>query len=201
MATTDLGACEWFVWNLQRSNLIDRGQLDQVVGEFLKKQPRAEPSALAQYLVKEGILSQFQADRLLQDKAQNLVLGPYVLMDALGSGSMGTVYKAQSKNDSNWYAVKVLPRRSMWNVRIARRQVRSFEQCKHPSVVPFVDVGTAGGTHYLAWPLVEGVTLDSIVQQQGTLDPSLAASYALQTVEGLSLCHQNNLIHGILKPS
>ena len=65
MATTDLGACEWFVWNLQRSNLIDRGQLDQVVGEFLKKQPRAEPSALAQYLVTEGILSQFQAERLI----------------------------------------------------------------------------------------------------------------------------------------
>src|SRR5262249_33280779 len=101
----------------------------------------------------------------------------------------------------NWYAVKVLPRRSMWNVRIARRQLRTFEQCAHPSVVPFVDVGTAGGTHYLAWPLVEGVTLEAMVQQQGKLDPSLAAHYAMQTVEGLALCHQNNLIHGLLKPS
>ena len=63
-------------------------------------------------------------------------LGPFTLMDAVGSGSMGTVYKAQSKTDNNWYAVKVLPRRSMWNVRIARRKVRSFEQCKHPAVVP-----------------------------------------------------------------
>ena len=35
MMTTDLGACEWFVWDLRRSNLIDRGQLDQIVGEFL----------------------------------------------------------------------------------------------------------------------------------------------------------------------
>ena len=42
--TTDLGACEWFVWDLRRSNLIDRGQLDQVIGEFLKQEPRcAEP--------------------------------------------------------------------------------------------------------------------------------------------------------------
>src|SRR5262249_43069509 len=106
MVTTDLGACEWFVRNLQRSNLIDHGQLDQVVDEFLKRQPSAEPSALVDYLVHEGILSQFQADRLLQDKAENLVLGPFVLMDELGSGSMGTVYKSQSKNDNNWYAVK-----------------------------------------------------------------------------------------------
>src|SRR5437660_4707837 len=164
MVSTDLGACEWFVWDLRRSNLIDRGQLDQVVGEFLRKQPRAEPPALAQFLVDQGILSQFQSERLLQGKTQGLVLGPYTLMDALGSGSMGTVYKALSKNDNQWYAVKVLPRRSMWNVRIARRQVRAFEQCRHPAVVPFVDVGTAGGTHYLVWRFVEGVPLDRLVE-------------------------------------
>jgi serine/threonine-protein kinase len=93
---TDLGACEWFVWDLRRSNLIERGQLDQVVGEFLKRHPRAEPPALAEYLVKQGIISQFQADRVLQGKTQGLVLGPYTLMDALGAGSMGTVYKATS---------------------------------------------------------------------------------------------------------
>src|SRR5262249_50184569 len=117
MTTTDLGACEWFVWDLRRSNLIDRGQLDQVIGEFLARTPGAEPTALAEYLVKQGILTDFQADRLLQCKTQGFVLGPFTLKDALGTGSMGTVYKAQSKNDNNWYAVKVLPRRSMWNVR------------------------------------------------------------------------------------
>src|SRR5437764_12560853 len=192
MAITELGACEWFVWDLRRSNLIDRGHLDQLINEFLKKQPTAEPPALAQYLVSQGILSQFQAERLLQGKTQGLVLGPYTLMDALGSGSMGTVYKAVSKNDNQFYAVKVLPRRSMWNVRIARRQVRAFEQCRHPAVVPFVDVGTSGGTHYLAWPFVEGVTLETIVQQHTRLEPSLAAYYALQTAEGLNICHQQN---------
>src|SRR6201999_1909656 len=111
-------------------------------GEFLQKNPRAEPQALAVYLVEQEILTQFQAERLLQGKTQGFVLGPFTLMDSLGAGSMGTVYKAQSKTDNNWYAVKVLPRRSMWNVRIARRKVRLFEQCRHPSVVPFVDVGT-----------------------------------------------------------
>src|ERR1700678_3527831 len=167
MVTTELGACEWFIWDLRRSNLIDRGQLDQVVGEFMQGNPRAEPPGLAVYLVEKGILSQFQADRLLQGKTQGFVLGPFTLMDALGAGSMGTVYKAQSKNDQQWYAVKVLPRRSMWNVRIARRKVRAFESCRHPAVVPFVDVGTAGGMHYLAWPMVEGETLEAIVKRDG----------------------------------
>jgi serine/threonine protein kinase len=201
MVSTELGACEWFVWDLRRSNLIDRGQLDQVIGEFLSKNPRAEPAALSEFLVQQGILTQFQADRLLQGKTQGFVLGPFTLMDALGAGSMGTVYKATSKTDNKWYAVKVLPRRSMWNVRIARRKVRAFEQCRHPAVVPFVDVGTAGGMHYLAWPYVEGESFDRIVQHQGRLKPSLVAYYALQIAEGLEICHQQGLFHGFLKAS
>jgi serine/threonine protein kinase len=201
MLQTDLGACEWFVWDLRRSNLIDRGQLDQIVGEFLNRHPGAEPPALAEFLIKQGILTQFQADRLLQGKTQGFVLGPFTLMDALGTGSMGTVYKAHSKTDNKWYAVKVLPRRSMWNVRIARRKVRAFEACKHPSVVPFVDVGTAGGMHYLAWPMVEGETLDKMVQREGKLSPGAAVTLTIKAAEGLENVHQQGLFHGLLKPS
>jgi serine/threonine-protein kinase len=199
--TTDLGACEWFVWDLRRSNLLDRGQLDQVIGEFLSKNPGAEPPQLAEFLVTQGILTDFQAERLLQGKTQGFVLGPFTLMDALGAGSMGTVYKAQSKNDQRRYAVKVLPRRSMWNVRIARRKVRLFEQCQHASVVPFVDVGTAGGMHYLAWPFVDGTTLDKYVAEHGKPSPEQTAAWALQVSEGLDQAHQANLFHGLLKPS
>src|SRR5262245_20628122 len=201
MVSTELGACEWFVWDLRRSNLIDRGQLDQIIGEFLQKNAAAEPAALAEYLVGQGILTDFQSQRLLQGKTQGFVLGPFTLMDALGAGSMGTVYKATNKTDNQAYAVKVLPRRSMWNVRIARRKVRAFEQARHPSVIPFVDVGTAGGMHYLAWPFVEGETLDKVIAAHGKLRPAQAAACALQLAEGLDVCHQQTLIHGLLKPS
>jgi serine/threonine-protein kinase len=118
MAITELGACEWFVWDLRRSNLIDRGHLDQLINEFLKKQPNAEPPALAQFLVNHGILSQFQAERLLQGKTQGLVLA---IRSTPRLRQHGDGYKAFSRT-TKWYAVKVLPRRSMWNVRIARRQ-------------------------------------------------------------------------------
>jgi serine/threonine-protein kinase len=201
MGTSDLGACEWFLWDLRRSNLLDRGHLDQIVSSFLEKNPRAEPPQLAQYLIEQGILTQFQADRLLQGKTQGFVLGPYIVMDALGSGSMGTVYRAQSKNDGKWYAVKVLPRRSMWNVRLARRKVRVFEECVHPSVVPFVDVGTSGGMHYLSWPLVEGEPLDKVVVNGGPLPPAIVAQYALKAAEGLEVIHNKSLFHGLIKPS
>jgi len=201
MVAAELGTCEWFVWDLRRSNLLDRGQLDQVVNDFLTQNPRGEPQALAQYLVEKEVLTQFQAERLLAGKTQGFVLGPFTLSDALGAGSMGTVYKAQSKTDNQWYAVKVLPRRSMWNVRIARRKVRAFEQARHPSVIPFVDVGTTGGMHYLAWPYVEGQSLDKLVPTSGKINPGVAAHYALQIAEGLDICHRQGLIHGLLKPS
>lgn len=201
MVTSDLGACEWFVWDLRRSGLIDRGHLDQVVGEYLKRVPRAEPPALAEYLVGQNVLTPFQAERVLQGKTQGLVLGPYVLVDAIGSGSMGQVYKAQSKTDGQWYAVKVLPRRSMWNVRLARRQVRAFAQFTHPAVVPFLDVGTAGGQHYLVWPLVEGETLEAHIQREGRLPVAAAAEVMAQVAQGLTAAHQHGLFHGLLKPS
>jgi serine/threonine protein kinase len=86
-------------------------------------------------------------------------------------------------------------------VRIARRKVRAFEQCQHPSVVPFVDVGTSGGMHYLAWPLVEGTTLEKVVLEKGKLSPEAAAAFVVQACEGLELCHRQELFHGMLKPS
>jgi serine/threonine-protein kinase len=201
MAIANLGACEWFVWDLRRSHLIDNETLDQVVATFLMQQPQGEPPALAQQMVEQKLLTPFQSERLLQGKSHDLVLGPYVLLEAVGAGSMGTVYRAISNKDHKLYAVKVLPRRSTWNARMARRQVTAFEKCKHPVVVPFVDVGTAGAMHYLTWPFVEGESLQSLIQREGKLAPERAARFALQTAEGLQLCHQNGLIHGMLKPS
>src|SRR5207302_730700 len=65
----------------------------------------------------------------------------------------------------------------------------------------FVDVGTAGGMHYLAWPHVEGETLDKFVQREGKLPPDVVGQIAMQIAEGLDVCHQHTLFHGLLKPS
>ena len=64
-----------------------------------------------------------------------------------------------------------------------------------------MDVGTAGGLHYLVWPLVEGETLEALVQQQGKLPPATRRTVGVQIAQGLAVAHQNNLFHGLLKPS
>jgi serine/threonine protein kinase len=200
-ADAALGHCAWFVWDLRRSELVPRDRADAAVVAYLQTNPEAEPPELAEHLVREGLLTNLQAERLLQGKTDGFVLGPYTLTDVLGAGSMGTVYRARSKTDNRLYALKVLPRRSLWNVRLARRWVKSFSQCKHPAVVAFCDVGTSGGLHYLAWPYVEGRSLDKAVAAKGKLPPGQAALVAMQTAEALYMCHQLGLYHGLLKPS
>src|SRR5687768_11376065 len=99
MTTTDLGACELFISELRRSGLIERGQLEPLLEDFARRYPRTDADSLAEFLIQQGFLTRFQADRVITGKTQGLVLGPYVLCDAIGSGSMGSVHKAMSKND------------------------------------------------------------------------------------------------------
>lgn len=201
MPVTDLGSSTSFVTELRRSGLIERSQLEMVLESVFSQSAAPEPEELAQYLVQQGYLTTFQADRILNGKSQGLILGPYVIHDTIGVGSMGAVYRAVSRNDRKTYAVKVLPRRSMWNVRLARRQVRAFGQFSHPAVVPFVDVGTSGGLHYLVWNFVEGQSLEALVQQLGRLDVPTVARIGQQIATGLNAAHSHGLVHGLVKPS
>jgi serine/threonine-protein kinase len=68
-------------------------------------------------------------------------------------------------------------------------------------VVPFVDVGTAGGLHYLSWPLADGHTLEAAVQHHGRLPAGRVAEIGVQVAQGLYSAHQNNIFHGLVKPS
>ncbi|OAI41714.1 hypothetical protein AYO40_02375 [Planctomycetaceae bacterium SCGC AG-212-D15] len=201
MSSPELGECAGFVWDLQRSGLVDRARLDELLSDFLTSSPGAGPEALSEHLVQVGDLSPFQAERLMAGHGQDLVLNEYILIDAIGQGSMGTVYKALNRNDGVMCALKLLPRRSMWNVRIARRIIRAFEEQKHPAVVAFRDVGTAGAAHYLAWELAEGETLEDRVRRLGKLAPGVTALYGLHIAEGLDVLQRQDVVHGLIKPS
>jgi serine/threonine protein kinase len=203
MAINELvGTSEWLVGELCRSYLMEPDQVEPLVGDFLRENPYADATAVAEHLVSLGLLTSYQTDRIILGEVKALLLGPYVLCEPIGTGSMGTVFRAIGKADKQPYAVKVLPLRSIWNVRMARRQVRAFVDLPaHPAIVPFVDVGTAMNKHYLVWPLAEGKTLDSIVKEKGALPWAEAARIALRLVEGLQLCHRHGLFHGLIKPS
>jgi serine/threonine protein kinase len=202
MSNELVGTPDWLVAELSRSFVMDRQQLEPLVNEFTQEDPFGDAATLADFLVRRNALSRFQADRVTEGEAKTLVMGPYLLSEPIGSGSMGTVFRAVGKADRQSYAVKVLPLRSLWNVRMARRQVRAFADLPpHPVIVPFVDVGTAGGKHYLVWPLVEGETLEALVARHGPLSWADSARLAQRIAEGLQICHSQSIFHGLVKPS
>ena len=201
MVTTDLGACEWFVWDLRRSGLIDRGQLDQIVGEFLKQNPRAEPPALAEYLVGQGILTAFQAERMLQGKTQGLVLGPYVLMDAIGPGSMGRSTRPARRTTTTRTRSRCCRGgacgTSAWP---AARSGRSAVQPPGRRAVR--------GRRHRRRPALPGLAArrgDDARSGRRSRRASCRRTWRLctqlQIAQGLDAAHQNSLFHGLLKPS
>jgi serine/threonine protein kinase len=203
MSTNDVGTTEWLIEEIAKIRLLEREQFEPLVKEFLAANPYADAVALADYLVRADLLTPFQATQLLEESGRSLVLGAYVLVDKLGFGSMGTVYKAVGRADrQRQFAIKVLPQRSIWNVRLVRRQLRAFTDLEaHPTIVQFLDVGTANGVHYLVWEFAEGEPLSEVISRCGPLDPEQTINLAVQLAEGLALCHERGVFHGMLKPS
>src|SRR5690242_21272611 len=97
-----------FISAILRSGLLDWGQLEAAV-RTLPPQSRQDTDALAEYLIKAGKLSRFQADKLLRGTASGPVLGNYQILAPLGRGGMGKVFLARDHRNGELLALKVLP--------------------------------------------------------------------------------------------
>ncbi len=190
------------VRELTAAHLLTQEQARTVLSDFQSAGAGQGGTAFTNFLVSAGLLTPFQAERARLGDAAKLALGPYLLLEPVGSGSLGVVYRAIRRDTRKRYAVKVLPLRSLWNVLQAKKQVEEFAAIpSHPAIVPFVDIDTANGFHYLAWPFVEGETFDSLIRRAGPLDAARTADYMADIADALALCHGHGMPHGLLKPS
>ena len=201
MLQSDVGTCDWLVDELVAARLAERERLEPHLAEFTAESPYADADAFAKHLAREGIITKYQARRAIDGDSKKLLLGAYLLTDVIGSGSLGPVYRARGRADQHPYAVKVLPQRA-WNVRLARSQVKAFgELPAHDGIVPFIDVGTAHGLHYLVWPFAEGRSLENLIREHGPLSPGEVARIGVRIAEALKVALTRGLIHGLVKPS
>jgi tRNA A-37 threonylcarbamoyl transferase component Bud32 len=130
-------------------------------------------------------------------------LGKYVLLDSVGQGAFGTVYKARDAELDRVVAIKV-PRAG--NLAGAQeldrflREARSVAQLRHPSIVTVHDVGQAGGVPYLVTDFVEGITLTDLLSARR---PSFRESAELiaSVAEALQYAHEHGVVHRDVKPS
>jgi serine/threonine protein kinase len=162
------------------------------------------PARLVQFLTSNGLLTKFQADAIASGKAAGLVFGPYVLVERIGDGGMGVVYKARHARLERIDALKVIRSDKISSKVVARRflrEIRLTSSLQHPHIVRAYDAGTVGTQLYLATEYVRGRNLAAVVTQRGPLSVADACLVGYQTALALQHIHEHHLIHRDVKPS
>jgi serine/threonine-protein kinase len=163
-----------------------------------------EVEKLAQELVARGWLTPYQIGHLLRGRAADLCLGCYVLLEQIGNGATGWVFKARHQRLGRVVALKVLRRELLADEELLARFYREIElvsSLAHPHVVHAYDAGPLGRAHALAMEYVEGIDLHRLVKQSGPLSALQALDCVLQAARGLQHIHEHGLVHRDIKPS
>ena len=118
-------------------------------------------AALVRELVGRDWLTPYQANQLLAGRGAALVLGPYLVLERLGEGATGQVFKARHVHMRRVVAVKVIRPELLTDAEVVARfyrEIQVISRLTHPHVVHAYDAGPVGRTHLLAMEYVEGVT-------------------------------------------
>lgn len=158
---------------------------------------------LADLLVRDNLLTRFQADNLLQGKWHRFFVGPYKVLQPLGAGSAAVVYLCEHAHMRRRVAVKVLQgekARDPKSLERFYREARAAAALDHPNIVKAFDVGQEDRFHYLVMEYVDGESLLQAVKAKGPLSAARAADYLHQAALGLQHAHEAGLVHRDIRP-
>lgn len=169
----------------------------------LNKQPQTARK-LVQEMLRLGKVTEFQAETMFKGKTKRLVAGNYVIMERIGQGGMGRVYKARHRRMDRVVALKFLPskaRQSPEAIRRFHREIRAAARLAHRNIVTSHDADESEGRHFLAMEYVDGRDLLAVVNDEGPLPVETAVDYVIQAAEGLAYAHSQKIIHLDIKPA
>ncbi len=129
-------------------------------------------------------------------------LGHYRIVEKLGEGGMGVVYKAQDLHLDRLVAVKILPPDKFADAERKQRftqEAKAASALNHPNIVTVHDIDQADGVDFIAMEYVEGKTLDEMIGRKG-LKLNAALKCAVQMADALAKAHAAGIIHRDLKP-
>lgn len=191
---------EKFAASLMESGVIPEADLNA----YVQRYNPVDTDQFARGLVRQKLLTTYQAQQAYAGKAKALVLGNYVILDKLGQGGMGLVLKARHRQMNRLVALKILsPAIVKAPDALARfqREVQTAARLEHPNIVVAYDAGEAHGTHFFVMQFVDGCDLASLVKTDGPLHIDLALNYIQQAATGLGFAHQQGIIHRDIKPA
>lgn len=198
---------ESFIGLVRASRLVEKDQLDAAINELKQNRdgaPLTNAAEVAVHLIDVGLLTSWQADRLLEGRHKGFFLGKYKLLDHLGTGGMSTVYLAEHLLMQRRVAIKILPKQRVEDTSyLARfhREAQAAAALDDRNVVRAYDVDNEGDIHYFVMEYVEGKDLQVLLRDEKQLDYNLAADYIRQAARGLSRAHDIGLIHRDVKPA
>jgi len=131
-------------------------------------------------------------------------LGQFEIVDLLGRGGMGAVYKARQASLDRMVAIKVLPRRFSRNARfVARfdREARAAAAISHRNIIEIYDVGQDRGYHFIAMEFIDGENLADVLKREGRLPAGRALRLMRQVVAALAAAGEAGIVHRDIKPS
>jgi serine/threonine-protein kinase len=169
--------------------------------------PEGEPSnvdRLAAELIRLGKITKYQAAAVRQGKTKGLLIGNYVVLDKIGSGGMGLVFKARHRQLQRMVALKLLPpsiSRDRAAVVRFRREVAAVANLIHPNIVSALDAGETNGLLFLVMELVDGKDLAKVVREKGPLSVKQAVDCIIQAARGLEAAHDRGIVHRDIKPA
>jgi serine/threonine-protein kinase len=185
---------------IKQSKLLEASQLaelEKIQGNF------TDPRLVLKELIQAEWLTPYQANQIYQG-GKDLVLGPYVILARLAESALGQVYKARHRRMNRLVSLKVIRPELLARPEAVERfyqETQIISQLADPHIVHAYDAGPIGETHFFAMEHVEGVDLETLVQQSGPLPAEVAVNFVNQTAQGLQHAHERNLTHGDLRPS
>jgi eukaryotic-like serine/threonine-protein kinase len=188
-----------------KSGLLEKETLQSCRTNWTRSgfQPQT-PKELADALIQQGVLTHFQAEKLIAGRWRGFVIsGKYRLLERLGAGGMGAVYLCEHILMGRKVALKVLPVQQAEDPgSLARfyREARAVARLDHPNIVRAHDVDHDGQLHFIVLEFVDGSNLHDFIRRNGTVSFQRAAHYIRQASLGLQNAHEAGLVHRDIKP-
>jgi serine/threonine protein kinase len=189
----------------KKSGVVEEKRLEAVLAKLRASNAfPTEPGRLAGILVRDGVLTHFQAEQFLQGRWRRFTIGKYKVMEKLGSGGMGNVYLCEHKFMRRRAAVKVLPAAKAEDPSSLERfyrEARAVAALDHPNIVRAYDIDQDDKLHFLVMEYVDGASFQELIKKFGPMDITRAAHYIRQAAIGLQHAHQTaGLVHRDVKP-
>ncbi len=193
-----------FVSSLTECGLMDQVEVDAFIEDLPADDRPINGKQLAELLYRHKRLTRFQVQAVYQRKTRGLVVGNYVVLDRIGKGGMGQVYKAHHRRMKRVVALKMLPwdtSKSPHAIARFQREAEAAARLNHPNIVTAYDADEARGVHFLVMEYVEGEDLAARIKRSGPLPVRTAVEYILQAAQGLAYAHNHGVIHRDIKPA